>query len=31
MAPEGMTMENPGCKNWGANWGAFMAWLINQQ
>ena len=31
MAPEGMTMENPGYKNWGAKWGALMAWLINQQ
>jgi len=31
MAPEGMTMENPGYKNWGAKWGALMAWLISQQ
>ena len=31
MAPEGMTMGNPGYKNWGAKWGAMMAWLINQQ
>jgi dihydrofolate reductase len=31
MAPEGMTMENPGYKNWGAKWGALMAWLINLQ
>ena len=31
MAPEGMTMENPGYKNWGAKWGRLMAWLINQQ
>ena len=31
MAPEGMTMENPGYKNWGAKWGALMTWLINQQ
>ena len=31
MAPEGMTMENPGYKNWGAKWGALMGWLINQQ
>jgi hypothetical protein len=31
MAPEGMTMQNPGYKNWGAKWGALMAWLINQQ
>ena len=31
MAPEGMTMNNPGYKNWGAKWGALMAWLMNQQ
>ena len=31
MAPEGMTMENPAYKDWGAKWGALMAWLINQQ
>jgi dihydrofolate reductase len=31
MAPDGMTMENPGYKNWGAKWGALMAWLLNQQ
>jgi hypothetical protein len=31
MAPEGMTMENPGYKNWGAKWGALMGWLLNQQ
>ena len=31
MAPEGMTMENPGYKNWGEEWGALMAWIINQQ
>ena len=31
MAPEGMTMKNPGYKNWGAKWGALMAWLLNQQ
>ncbi|MDR3390824.1 MAG: dihydrofolate reductase family protein [Sulfuriferula sp.] len=31
MAPEGMTMDNPGYKNWGAKWGALMAWLLNQQ
>ena len=24
-------MENPRYKNWGAKWGALMAWLINQQ
>jgi dihydrofolate reductase len=31
MAPEGMTMENPGYKNWGAKWGELMAWLLNQR
>jgi dihydrofolate reductase len=31
MAPEGMTMENPGYKNWGAKWGALMGWLLKQQ
>lgn len=31
MAPEGMTMSDPGHKGWGAKWGALMAWLINQQ
>src|SRR6185369_16755886 len=31
MAPEGMTMENPQYKNWGAKWGALMRWLISQQ
>src|SRR6516165_3814379 len=34
MAPEGMTMENwdkPEFKNWGAKWGALMAWILNQQ
>lgn len=31
MAPEGMTMDNPEYKNWGAKWGALMAWLIHQQ
>jgi dihydrofolate reductase len=31
LAPEGMTMDNPGHKNWGAKWGALMAWIINQQ
>lgn len=31
MAPEGMILENwesPGFKNWGANWGALMAWVL---
>ncbi len=31
MAPEGMTMENPMYKNWGAKWGKLMAWIIKQQ
>ena len=31
MAPEGMTMQNPGYKNWGAKWGAMMSWIINQE
>jgi dihydrofolate reductase len=31
MAPEGMTMHNPGFRNWGAKWGALMSWLISQQ
>ena len=34
MAPEGMTIENwdkPQYKNWGAKWGALMAWALNQQ
>ena len=34
MAPEGMTLENwerPEYKNWGAKWGALMAWIFNQQ
>ena len=33
MAPEGMTLEHwetPDYKNWGAQWGALMSWLINQ-
>ena len=31
MAPEGMTMGKPEYKNWGAKWGAMMAWIFNQQ
>ena len=34
MAPEGMTIEHwetPEYKNWGAKWGALMAWIINSQ
>ena len=31
MAPEGMTMDDPGYKGWGAKWGAMMAWILKQQ
>ncbi len=31
MAPQGMTMGQPELNNWGAKWGAMMAWIINQQ
>ena len=31
MAPEGMTMQNPGYKNWATKWGAMTAWIFNQQ
>lgn len=31
MAPEGMTMDDPGYKNWGAKWGAMMGWLVKLQ
>jgi len=34
MAPEGMTMEHwdePEYRDWGAKWGALMAWILNQQ
>ena len=34
MAPEGMTLENwdkPETKDWGAKWGALMAWILSQQ
>jgi dihydrofolate reductase len=31
MAPEGMTMEDWGYKDWGAKWTALMAWLLDQQ
>jgi dihydrofolate reductase len=31
LAPDGMTMQNPGYKNWGAKWGALMSWLLNTQ
>ena len=34
MAPEGMSIEHwdtPEYRNWGARWGALMAWLMKQQ
>ena len=31
MAPEGMTMSDPGHMGWGAKWGAMMGWLMKQQ
>lgn len=31
MAPDGMTMDNPAYKNWGAKWGSLMSWLMSQQ
>lgn len=31
MAPEGMTMDDPDYRNWGAKWGAMMAWLMKQR
>ena len=34
LAPEGMTLvhwDQPGYKDWGAKWGALMAWIINQR
>ncbi|MEO8937465.1 MAG: dihydrofolate reductase family protein [Burkholderiaceae bacterium] len=34
MAPEGMDIENwerPEHKNWGANWGALMSWVLKQR
>src|SRR6476661_6736615 len=31
MAPEGMTMADPGYRNWGAKWGAMMTWILRQQ
>jgi dihydrofolate reductase len=31
MAPEGMRMDDPGYKNWGAKWGAMMGWLLKQK
>lgn len=31
MAPEGMTMDDPDYKNWGAKWGAMMSWILKTQ
>ena len=34
MTPEGMTLEHwetPEYKNWGAKWGALMAWILKQR
>ena len=34
MAPEGMALEHwstPEYKNWGAQWGALMGWILSQQ
>ncbi len=31
LAPEGMTMADPGHMGWGAKWGAMMAWILKQQ
>lgn len=31
LAPEGMTMSDPGHMNWGTKWGALMAWIVNTQ
>jgi dihydrofolate reductase len=31
LAPEGMTMSDPGHMGWGAKWGALMAWILKQQ
>jgi dihydrofolate reductase len=31
LAPEGMTMTDPGHMGWGAKWGAMMAWILKQQ
>ncbi len=31
LAPEGMTMSDPGNMGWGAKWGALMAWIVNTQ
>jgi dihydrofolate reductase len=31
MAPEGMTMDDPEYKGWGAKWGAMMGWIFEQE
>ena len=31
LAPEGMTMDDFEHMNWGAKWGALMAWIINTE
>lgn len=31
MAPDGMTMDDPEYKNWGAKWSAMMGWLVKLQ
>lgn len=31
LAPDGMRMDDPEYKNWGAKWGALMTWLLNTQ
>ena len=31
MAPEGMTMSDPGHMGWAAKWGAMMGWLMKQE
>jgi len=31
IAPEGMTMSDPGHMGWGAKWGAMMSWIVNTQ
>ena len=31
MAPEGMRMDDPSYKGWGAKWGAMMGWLVKQK
>jgi dihydrofolate reductase len=31
MAPEGMTMSDPGHMSWGTKWGALMRWLVTTQ